>query len=104
MKAIADQAMEALEEKNAQIEDLQQKLESAMQELGNKREQRTLDWNKALLEDQQKQRDFQLEVAKAQGAAGIDQQKIDLEEQKVAMEAQDRMEQTIDETNRMMGV
>lgn len=104
MKAIADQAMEALEEKNAQIEDLQQKLESAMQELGNKREQRTLDWNKALLEDQQKQRDFQLEVAKAQGTAGIDQQKIDLEEQKVAMEAQDRMEQTIDETNRMMGV
>ena len=104
MKAIADQAMEALEEKNAQIEDLQQKLESAMQELGNKREQRVLDWNKALLEDQQKQRDFQLEVAKAQGAAGIDQQKIDLEEQKVAMEAQDRMEQTIDETNRMMGV
>jgi hypothetical protein len=104
MKAIADQAMEALEEKNAQIEDLQQKLESAMQELGNKREQRTLDWNKALLEDQQKQRDFQLEVAKAQGAAGIDQQKLDLEEQKVAMEAQDRMEQTIDETNRMMGV
>lgn len=104
MKAIADQAMEALEEKNAQIEDLQQKLESAMQELGNKREQRTLEWNKALLEDQQKQRDFQLEVAKAQGAAGIDQQKIDLEEQKVAMEAQDRMEQTIDETNRMMGV
>lgn len=104
MKAIADQAMEALEEKNAQIEDLQQKLESAMQELGNKREQRTLEWSKALLEDQQKQRDFQLEVAKAQGAAGIDQQKIDLEEQKVAMEAQDRMEQTIDETNRMMGV
>ena len=104
MKAIADQAMEALEEKNAQIEDLQQKLESAMQELGNKREQRTLEWNKALLEDQQKQRDFQLEAAKAQGAAGIDQQKLDLEEQKVAMEAQDRMEQTIDETNRMMGV
>lgn len=104
MKAIADQAMEALEEKNAQIEDLQQKLESAMQELGNKREQRTLDWNKALLEDQQKQRDFQLEVAKAQGAAGIDQQKLDIEEQKVAMEAQDRMEQTINETNEMMGV
>ena len=104
MKAIADQAMEALEEKNAQIEDLQQKLESAMQELGNKREQRTLEWNKALLEDQQKQRDFQLEAAKAQGAAGIDQAKLDLEEQKVAMEAQDRMEQTIDETNQMMGV
>jgi len=104
MKAIADQAMEALEEKNAQIEDLQQKLESAMQELGNKREQRTLDWNKALLEDQQKQRDFQLEVAKAQGSASIDQGKLDLEEQKVAMEAQDRMEQTIDETNSMMGV
>lgn len=104
MKAIADQAMEALEEKNAQIEDLQQKLESAMQELGNKREQRTLEWNKALLEDQQKQRDFQLEAAKAQGAAGIDQAKLDLEEQKVAMEAQDRMEQTINETNEMMGV
>lgn len=104
MKAIADQAMEALEEKNAQIEELQQKLESAMQQLGNKREQRVLDWNKALLEDQQKQREFQLEVAKAQGTAGIDQQKIDLEEQKVAMEAQDRMERSIDETNQMMEV
>ena len=104
MKAIADQAMEALEEKNAQIEELQQKLESAMQQLGNKREQRTLEWNKALLEDHQKQREFQLEVAKTQGAAGIDQQKIDLEEQKVAMEAQDRMERSIDKTNQMMEV
>ena len=83
---------------------LKQKLAGALQELGNKREQRVLDWNKALLDNQEKREQLQLEIAKAEGAAAVDQGKLDLEAQKVAIEAQDRMEATISDTNQMMGV
>lgn len=104
IKMVADQAMDELEKVKAENEELKQKLSGALQELGNKREQRVLDWNKALLDSQQKQNQLQLEIAKAEGAAAVDQGKLDLEAQRVAIEAQDRMEATISDTNQMMGV
>jgi hypothetical protein len=104
IKMVADQAMDELEKVKAENEELKQKLSGALQELGNKREQRTLDWNKALLDNSFKQQQLQLEAVKAQGEAQVDQGKLDLESQKVAMEAQDRMEATISDTNQMMGV
>lgn len=104
IKMVADQAMDELEKLKAENEELKQKLAGALQELGNKREQRVLDWNKALLDNQQKQNQLQLEIAKAEGAAAVDQGKLDLEAQKVAIEAQNRMEATISDTNQMMGV
>jgi hypothetical protein len=104
IKMVADQAMDELEKLKAENEELKQKLSGALQELGNKREQRALDWNKALLDNQEKREQLQLEIAKAEGAAAVDQGKLDLEAQKVAIEAQDRMEATISDTNQMMGV
>ena len=74
-----------------------------MMELSNKREQRQLDWSKAVLDHQIDQARLQLEAEKAGADASIDQQKMDIESQKLVMEAQDKMEQTIDDSNRMLG-
>lgn len=103
VKAIADQAMDELELTKQQNEELKQQVQSMMLELGNKREERQLEWNKAVLDNQLEQAKLQLEAQKAGADIANDAQKLDLESQKVAMEAQDKLEETIDSTNGMIG-
>lgn len=103
IKMVADQAMEQLEATQAENEQLKQQVNSMMMELSNKREQRQLDWSKAVLDHQIDQARLQLEAEKAGADASIDQQKMDIESQKLVMEAQDKMEQTIDDSNRILG-
>lgn len=102
MKSIADQAMEALEEKNTEIEQLRQQVNSLFAELANKREERALNWNKAVMDNQVDNRKLDIEEAKLGAQTGIDQQKVNLEDQRVAMEAQDRLDETIEKNDRMM--
>jgi hypothetical protein len=103
VKAIADQAMDELELTKQQNEELKQQVQSMMLELGNKREERQLEWNKAVLDNQLEQAKLQLEAQKAGADIANDAQKLDIESQKVAMEAQDKLEETIDSTNGMIG-
>lgn len=103
MKMVADQAMDELEQKNQEVADLKRQVESLFAELANKREDRQLDWNKALLDQQTKQAQLELDAAKAGAKADIDSQKIELDGQRVALEAQDKMEETIEENNAMLG-
>lgn len=100
---VAQQAMEQVEALKAENDALKQQSQSLLQELANKREDRQLEWNKAVLDNQLKQAELQLDVAKAGADADIDTQKVELEAQKVAIEAQDKMEQTIDDNNAMLG-
>lgn len=102
MKAIADQAMDALEQKNAEIEQLRQQVNSLFAELANKREERALNWNKAVMDNQVDNRKLDIEEAKLGAQTGIDQEKVNLEGQRVAMEAQDRLDETIEKNDRMM--
>ena len=103
MQMLANQAMDELESTKQENADLKRQIDSLFAELANKREDRQLDWNKALLDQQNKQAQLQLEAAKAEGKQNVDLQKLDLEGQRVAIEAQDRMEETIAENNRMLG-
>lgn len=103
MKAVADQAMEQLENVTAENEDLKRQVQSLFAELANKREDRQLEWNKALLDQQNKQAELGLEAAKAGGRQSIDSKKVELEGQRVAIEAQDAMERTIKDNNEMLG-
>ena len=103
MQMLANQAMDELESTKQENADLKRQIESLFTELANKREDRQLDWNKALLDQQNKQAQLQLEAAKAEGKQNVDLQKLDLEGQRVAIEAQDRMEETIADNNRMLG-
>ena len=103
MKMVADQAMEQLEKVNAENADLKRQVDSLFAELANKREDRQLEWNKALLDQQNKQAQLQLDAAKAEGKQNVDLQKLDLEGQRVAIDAQNAMERTIAENNNMLG-
>lgn len=103
MQMLANQAMDELESTKQENADLKRQIDSLFAELANKREDRQLDWNKALLDQQNKQAQLQLEAAKAEGKQNVDLQKLDLEGQRVAIEAQDRMEETIADNNRMLG-
>lgn len=103
IKQVADNAMEQLQLVTEENQKLKEQLQGAFLELGNKREQRQLDWNKALLDQQDKQARLELDAAKAGVQGSIDQQQIDIERQKAAMEAQDRMEDTMDRSDSMIG-
>lgn len=103
MQQVANQAMDELESTKQENADLRRQVESLFAELANKREERQLDWNKALLDQQNKQAQLQLDAAKAEGKQNVDLQKLDLEGQRVAIEAQDRMEETIIDNNRILG-
>lgn len=103
MQQVANQAMDELESTKQENADLKRQVESLFAELANKREERQLDWNKALLDQQSKQAQLQLDAAKAEGKQNVDLQKLDLEGQRVAIEAQDRMEETIADNNRILG-
>ena len=103
MQMVANQAMDELESTKQENADLKRQLDSLFAELANKREDRQLEWNKALLDQQAKQAQLELEAAKAGAKQSIDSQKLDLEGQKVAIEAQDKMEETIADNNRMLG-
>lgn len=103
MQQVASQAMDELESAKQENADLKRQIDSLFTELANKREDRQLDWSKTLLEQQNKQAQLQIEAAKAEGKQNVDLQKLDLEGQRVAIEAQDRMEKTIAENNTMLG-
>lgn len=103
IKLVADQAMDQLEQVTAENADLKRQIQSLFTELANKREERQLQWNKALLDNQIDQAHVQIDAAKVENSAAIDTQKVELEGQRVAMEAQDRMERTIDDNNAMLG-
>ena len=103
IQQVADEAMNELEATKQENEQLKQQVNSMMLELSNKREQRQLDWNKAVLDNQVDTARLQLEAEKLGADTEIDQQKMDIENQKLVMEAQDKMEQTIDDNNRMLG-
>lgn len=102
MKDVADQAMEQLEAVTQENQQLKNQIQSLFTELANKREERSLNWNKAVLDNQVDNRRLDIEEAKAGAQAGIDQEKVNLESQKVAMEAQDRLDETIDKNNQMI--
>ena len=107
MPCLADQAMEALEEKNAEIEQLRQQVNGLFQELANKREERALDFQKFNIEQQNKvaldTAKLNLESEKAGLDNQVDQGKLEIERQKVAMDAQDKLDETIESNDRMMG-
>lgn len=103
IQLIATQAMDELELTKQQNADLKRQVDSLFAELANKREDRQLEWNKALLDQQNKTAQIQLEAAKAAGKQDVDVKKVELESQRVAIEAQDKMEKTIDDNNRMLG-
>lgn len=103
IQLIANQAMDELELTKQQNADLKRQVDSLFAELANKREDRQLEWNKALLDQQNKNAQIQLEAAKAAGKQDVDVKKVELESQRVAIEAQDKMEKTIDDNNRMLG-
>ena len=103
IKFVADQAMEELETTKAENEDLKRQIQSLFTELANKREDRQLEWNEKLLDNQIKQAELELDAAKAGQEAQIDAGELQLDAQRVAMEAQDKMEQTINESNQMLG-
>lgn len=100
---VAQQAMEQVEALKAENEELKRQSQSLIQELANKREERILNWNKAVLDSEVAHKRIELEAAKAGAEESMEQQKIDMEGQRVAMEAQDRMEKTIQENDRMLG-
>lgn len=102
MESVAKQAIAQVELLTKENQKLQQQLQGSFLELGNKREQRELEWNKALLDNNYRQQQLALDAQKAGVDAGVAQQKVDIEQQKVAIEAQDRMEQTIDRTDSMV--
>ena len=95
--------MEQLQIVTEENQKLKEQLQGAFLELGNKREERQLEWNKAVLDNQLEQAKLQLEAQKAGADIANDAQKLDIESQKVAMEAQDKLEETIDSTNGMIG-
>ena len=100
--AVAEQAMDELELTKQENQQLRQQVQSLFTELANKREQRQLELDKAVMSNQVDNRRLDIEEAKAGIDAGIDQQKVDLEGQRVAMEAQDRLEDTIERNDRMI--
>lgn len=100
---VAEQAMDELESTKAENEDLRRQVQSMLTELGNKREERQLDWNKKLLDNQIDVQKLELEAHKAGTDATLDAQKLEIDAQKVAIEAQDRMEQTIRDNNAILG-
>lgn len=103
IKLVADQAMDELETTKAENEQLKQQIQSLFTELANKREDRQLQWNKAMLDNQVDQAKLALDASKAGVDADIDTQKLALESQKLAIEAQDKMEETIEDNNAMLG-
>ena len=102
MQLVANQAMDELEKKNIECEDLKRQVQSMLMELANKREDRQLNWSKALLGNQVDNTRLSIEAAKVQNQADIEGQKMAMEGQKMAMEAQDKMERTIAENDRMI--
>lgn len=102
MQMVAQQAMDELETTKQENADLKRQLDSLFAEMANQREQRQLDWNKTLLEQQNKQAQLELEAAKAGAQNAVNTQKLELEAQKVAIEAQNQMEETINESNAMI--
>lgn len=104
MKMIADQAMDELEKTKQENDDLKRQVQSLFTELANKREDRQLDWNKKLLDNQVDVQKIELEAQKAGVDATLDAKELELDAQKVALDAQDRMERTISESNSMMGL
>lgn len=102
MQLVAQQAMDELESTKQENEQLKQQIDSLFAEMGNKREERQLDWNKTLLEQQNKQAQLELEAAKAGARQAVDTQKLEIEAQKVAIDAQNAMEETIQESNDMI--
>lgn len=100
--AVAEQAMDELEATKQENQQLKQQIQSLFTELANKREDRQLELDKAVMGNQVDNRKLDIEEAKAGIDAGIDQQKVDLEGQRVAMEAQDRLDETIRENDRMI--
>jgi hypothetical protein len=102
MQSVADQAMEQLETVTQENQQLKQQVQSLFTELANKREERALDFNKALMDNQVDNRKLDIEEAKVGVQANVEQQKVELDAQKVAMEAQDRMEQTIQKNDAMI--
>lgn len=102
MQLVAQQAMDELEATKQENEQLKQQVDSLFGEMANKREERQLDWNKTLLEQQNKQAQLELEAAKAGARQVVDTQKLEIEAQKVAIDAQNAMEETIQESNDMI--
>jgi hypothetical protein len=102
MQAVADQAMEQLEKVTEENQQLKNQIQSLFTELANKREERSLSWNKAVLDNQVDNRRLDIEEAKMGAEVGIDQGKLSLETQKVAMEAQDRLDDTIEKNDQMI--
>lgn len=102
MQLVAQQAMDELESTKQENEQLKQQVDSLFAEMANKREERQLDWNKILLEQQNKQAQLELEAAKAGARQLVDTQKLEIEAQKVAIDAQNAMEETIQESNDMI--
>lgn len=106
MKSIADEAMNALEQKNIEVEKLKQQVSSMMQELADNREDRALNFQKFQIEQANKvaldSARIDLDAAKAGMQNQVDTGKLQVEQQKVAMEAQDRLERTIDDNTRLM--
>lgn len=103
MKNIADQAMEQLENVSAENQQLKGQIQSLFTELANKREERSLDFNKAVMDNQVENRKLDIEEAKAGVDATLGAEKVNLEAQKVAMDAQSRLEETIDKNDEMLG-
>lgn len=107
MKLVADQAIEQLEEVSIENQQLKQQMQSLFQELANKREERALDFQKFQISENNKvaldQAKLELEAAKAGMDNAVDTGKLELEQQRVAMEAQDKLEETIEANDRMIG-
>lgn len=110
IQLIANQAMDELESTKAENLDLKRQVDSLFTELANKREERQLSWNKALLDNQVDNTRLSIEAAKVQNQSeeagqkmALESQKMAMEGQRIAMEAQDRMEQTISENDRILG-
>ena len=107
MKAVADQAIQQVELLTQENMQMKQQLAGAFQELGNKREQRELDFQKFAIAEQDKMQletnRMNLEAAKAGMDNRVDNEKLQLEQQKVMIDAQDKMEKSISDTNAMIG-
>lgn len=107
MKAVADQAIQQVELLTQENMQMKQQLAGAFQELGNKREQRELDFQKFAIAEQDKMQletnRLNLEAAKAGMDNQVDNEKLQLEQQKVMIDAQDKMEKSISDTNAMIG-
>ena len=100
---VAQQAMDELESKNVEVEDLRRQVQGLFAELANKREQRQLELVKATMDNEVDMKKLELDAAKAGVDSELDQQKVDLEAQRVAMEAQDRLEDTVKKNDEMLG-